>query len=838
MSKRFNKKLLLLELEKARQTGALVDLRKKTEVIEPTKASPKKEKKAKLNFLFKPKRRTKSLFSQRVKASNRNIKTKAKKEKFSFNLFQKPSRKKVAKLNFPYKSNVWRKRIKLKQKSFNRPFSFKTKPKAMAVKLSVYRSLFSFILVLLLIIVPLKLLSFLQVIDLTSIEERLFVHSEAALSELQQAGLSVSSLDFSQASSNFSAASEQFLQAESELALINSSLLKLSSLSSDPKYKLASEAKNILSAGVLASQLGQNLSQASGAILSSEKIDFAVKVDAFSLYARQAILQAQELQRLVGKIKIKHLPLEYQDQFLDLSAKLDFLATNLDQLIEIVNKIADLLGKSQDKRYLLIFQNNAEIRASGGFLGSYALVDFKQGKIKKLEVPAGGSYDTEGGLRLKIKSPEPLWLVNPLWHFWDANWWPDWPTTAKNLIWFYEKSGGSTVDGIISLTPNVLEDLLEITGPIDLSEEYGVIIEADNFWEIIQKIVEHDNLVLSNPDEVINFSSTLETINSDLPLYQDLENNIDNKPKKIIGDLMVRLMEILPEQLDQENIFKLISLFEANIASKQILFYFSDPTLQADLSKHNLAAEIKETKQDYLQVVNTNIAGQKTDRTMADYLNLETEVESDGSIINHLTIKREHQGIKNQALSGVRNVNWLRVYVPLGSRLISAQGFSTPDSHYFSKPEPDWLDSDLLIAENQARFDADLGVKIYEENDKTVFAAWVMTDPGETAEVEFSYQLPFNFFNQTLTLNKTNQGRLTDNFKALFSKSSQELLEYSLLLQKQPGAKTAQFEAKLKLPFLRSPYWQYPEQIQVSSQGWQINDKIDSDKYYYLLLND
>jgi len=77
-----------------------------------------------------------------------------------------------------------------------------------------------------------------------------------------------------------------------------------------------------------------------------------------------------------------------------------------------------------------------------------------------MEVPSGGGYDTEAGLTEFIAAPEPLHLVDPLWHFWDANWWPDWEKSAKKLMWFYEKSDGPTVDGVISITPTVIEKII------------------------------------------------------------------------------------------------------------------------------------------------------------------------------------------------------------------------------------------------------------------------------------------------------------------------------------------------------------------------------------------
>jgi hypothetical protein len=190
------------------------------------------------------------------------------------------------------------------------------------------------------------------------------------------------------------------------------------------------------------------------------------------------------------------------------------LAPNLEEASDLALQASVFLGKQMDKRYLLVFQNNAEKRASGGFMGSFAVVDMSKGEIKNILVPKGGTYDTEAGLSEKVVAPEPLWLLNPLWHLWDANWWPNWPTTAKKIEWFYEKSNGPTVDGVISLTPTVIERLLTVTGPIDMSKDYGVIISADNFWQVTQT-------------------------------FSEQKPQLTNEPKKIIGDLMTKLMEAI-----------------------------------------------------------------------------------------------------------------------------------------------------------------------------------------------------------------------------------------------------------------------------------------------------
>lgn len=755
-----------------------------------------------------------SLLSRKKSFSLRNVFSSIFKPKTSF---------------WPYRSN-WRRAVKRQQRILSSRFSTKNKRLAVAKRqLSWYRSIFSFSLTLLLLIVPIKLLSYFDLLDVHGLEEKVMLQSKAAIGQLMLAMESAAVLDFKEADSAFSEASEGFIAAQSNLSVVSDSLLFLISLSDNPKLKLAAESKKFLAAGAISASLGRNLVLATDSLFSNQGDDFLLALDNFSLYGEAAVNDAKELDKIIKTINLDNLPIEYRDQFEGLANKSEGIVNSLSSFVFSARQARELLGLSQDKRYLLIFQNNAELRASGGFLGSYALLDVSGGKIKNLEVPAGGSYDTEGGMTVKVKAPEPLWLVSPLWHFWDANWWADWPKTAKNLMWFYEKSGGSTVDGVITLTPTVVERLLEITGPVDMTAEYGIVIDSQNFWETTQKIVEHKNLLQTNPEATAVFQESTEAITVSLPLEQDLEQNVDNKPKKIIGDLMARILEILPQRLTKENLVSLVSMMESSLAEKQVMFYFTDPVLQAEVSSRNWAGEVKSSEHDYLMVVNTNIAGQKSDRKISERIEHDSQISSDGKIINTVTIYRTHNGIKREALTGVRNVNWLRLYVPAGSRLLSATGFSVPESSYFEEPAEDWLDSRFLAEEREAKVDPISGAKIYQEFNKTVFAGWVMVDPGETAVVKFSYELPFKF--KALS----NDNDWLTKLNLLLNPDSRDLYPYSLLIQKQPGAYPSEFVSRLYLPGDWQVQWSHPDNLSFNS-GWEFTTPLSADKYLSILL--
>ncbi|MFA6995047.1 MAG: DUF4012 domain-containing protein [Patescibacteria group bacterium] len=739
--------------------------------------------------------------------------------------------------------NPWLKLVKERERIFNAPPSLNSKRKNFFwFKRFIFKHsdsaedrsdwqlpLFSFVLVLVLIIFFFNVLSRWPLSSLADWEERITGRSVLAVNNLLTATDFATKLNFQKADINFQQASLNFLGAANDLNRINDNILSLATLSNNPKIKLAAESKKFINAGVLAASLGHNLVLATDSLFNGNTNSFSVSLDNFLNFGHQAVGNAQSLKQEVNQINLANLPPDYRVKFATLRDQVSLLADNLNNFVTLGDKLKEFFGLSRDKRYLLVFQNNAELRASGGFLGSYALVDLRDGKIINLEVPGGGSYDTEGGMKVNVAAPEPLWLVNPLWHFWDANWWPDWPTTAQNLMWFYEKSAGPSVDGVISVTPTVVEGLLEITGPIDLSKEYGLIIGADNFWEAVQTITEQKNLIKTNAEASVALSAVSLPLQSTLPLQQGLEVNSANKPKKIIGDLMTKILEVLPQKLTKDNLLKIINLFEKSLSAKQILFYFTDPNLEATVASRNWAGEIQTTARDYLLVVDTNIAGQKSDRLISEKIDQSSEVESDGTIINTVEITRTHHGINHAPLTGVRNVDWLRVYVPAGSELLSATGFQSPDAKYLQeKPDPGWEHSPLLVDENKTT-DPRTNTKIYQEKGKTVFANWTMLDPGQSTIITLRYRLPFNFFDSVVDsgwLKKINTWLNPDMAPSL---------AYSLMVQKQSGATSREFTGRLILPQNQQIFWRYPETLN-GINGWEIKDQLDSDKYYAILF--
>jgi hypothetical protein len=658
----------------------------------------------------------------------------------------------------------------------------------------------AFATILLIIILPVKFYGHYQ--SLVDWKDKIIGVSRAALNDAWSGKQSIERKDFSEANKQFSQASSDFVSAEAELSKVNNFLLSLSALLPNPQAKLASESKNILEAARLGSDIAADLTLAMESLFgNSPDKDIVKSLASFNDAGGRAQLKVEQLVVVLNQINEKSLPEAMQADFAYFRERSQFLATSLAELVSMSANLRNFLGETYDKRYLLIFQNNTEARATGGFMGSFAIVDFSKGRVKKMTVPGGGTYDNESGLRKIITPPGPLQFINSRWNFRDANWWPDWPTSAKKIMWFYEQSDGSTVDGVISLTPDVVIKLLQETGPIILDDEAKTEITADNFLEVIQARVEQ------KPEE------------------QKL--NETNAPKAIIGELMDKLITKISLNQDKNVWLKLVGAIEESLNEKQLLLYFNDESLEAKVAELGWDGKTKDTGGDYLSVINTNLGGGKSDKSIKQTIELTTNILSDSSVVDHVKIIRDHQGKASDAFSGVTNYNWLRIYVPLGSKLIEAEGFKGPNKSWYSTLESGSVTDPDLNNENQAEIIEPSGTWVYREGNKTVFANWSMIDPGEIAVIKVSYKLPFKLSSRSLEKN------WLDRVSEIVNPTTEaKLYRYSLLVQKQSGSNNSEINYKFEVPSSYEVAWSYPEN---QSSDYRVQD---TDKYWGFVLRD
>lgn len=411
---------------------------------------------------------------------------------------------------------------------------------------------------------------------------------------------------------------------------------------------------------------------------------------------------------LITAISPRTIPGAQTSNFIELKNKLAILHVSLSNTKEVFDIFSGMVYG--DKNILLLFENNNELRPSGGFIGTFGNLKISDGKITSMKVSS--IYDLDGQLDENILPPNPLLNVNNRWYMRDSNWFADFPESAKIISSFYEKEGGETPDVIVAITPNLLVDLLKITGPIALPG-YHVTLSSENFIEKIQQFT---------------------TTSSDAPT---------NSPKQILADLFPIILQKLSSSESQKWL-DFIQIFQDNLNSKQIIFYSRDSSLQNKISDFNWDGGIRPSDRDYLAVISANLGGTKTDLDIKQRVDLQTKVGNDGRIINELTITRQNTLPK---LPYTQNLSFVRIMVPKGAKLLSNSGFDQVEL-----PSPgsrqDFSQNDAVRSwENSVVKDLTSGTMIGEESGKTFFGNWVNLEGGETKTVKLQYELPFKLAN-------------------------------------------------------------------------------------------
>jgi hypothetical protein len=647
------------------------------------------------------------------------------------------------------------------------------------------KPLLAFAVFCLIIVIPIYLFSFYH--QASAAKGEVLGTSEEAYQNLKNAGSATSLSDYVKAGAEFSQAAVKFEDARAQLSDAGGLAVSVAKL----------VPNKITSADALL-KAGDDLSQAGTAIASlvdgmadtpldplnansASLSDFMVNIRNNLRPVNSLITDALDN---LDKVRTKDLPSEMQPQISALKDSIPLLRQQMTYFYSVSDVMLQIMGTDSPKRYLIIFQNSRELRPTGGFMGSIALMDINKGKIEKLEVPGGGIYDVAGQLKEKLIAPKPLWLVNPLWNIQDSNWFPDFPTTARKIMWFYERTGGATVDGIITLTPQVIEKLIEITGPIDMQQNYGVTVDENNFARQAQVWAE------------ITYDKA------------------ENKPKKFIGDLLPLLLNNV-FQTKPDNLIKVVNAFNQSLNDQSILLYFSDEQVEKQITDLSWSGQIKDSDNDYLYVVATNIAGGKTDQIVNQYVTHHASIQKDGSIIDTVTITRTHVGNALDRWEGKTNVDYVRLYVPLGSKFNSATGFSVIENSRYILPDKDAVaDTDLENIEKGSIIDETSGTRITNEFNKTVFGNWLSVDPGSTISASITYTLPWRL-----------------QLGGLFDKTDQ----YSLYVQKQPGIMNNSFTGQISVPDTDQVLW-HSSNIADENGNYEYNGDLNTDKSFGILL--
>ncbi len=629
---------------------------------------------------------------------------------------------------------------------------------------------------------------------------RVVEESTRAFLSLQSSTVAAFSSDIRGAEANLAEALNSFANARSMLEKDHGILLTVAGFIPLIGPEVESRQELLVAGQELA--LG-NTYMVKGIDAASRETDLAL-TDRFQIlrtHLRGAVPQYREALLHLQVVDQKAVPVEYQETFADFKVLFGTFINDMEETIELIDALGSVFGEDVLKRYLIVFQNHHEARPTGGFMGSFALLDVQKGKVAALEVPGGGTYDLQGQLDVYMEPPVPLQLVNGRWEFQDANWFPDFAESAKKIEWFYTHGRGRTVDGVIAINASVLERFLRVVGPVQ-SDAYDLILH-------------HEDALTDLQDEV--------------------ENTYDrevNQPKAVIAELLEQFLAEL-RQVETLDAVRLLSELHEALEEKEIQVYAHEPALMRTFRSFGWTGELLPVAegQDYLSVIHTNIAGQKSDARIEQTIEHKAVISGRGEIVNTVVIRRTHTGQETEPFYGAPNISYVRLYVPEGAELIAAGGFTYPPEEKFHVPEA-WYakDGDLARIETNERIHVETGTRVTEEFGKTVFGNWVVTNPGETSDIYFTYRLPFRAFSDRVPADRFTQAKA---WLTSFSRTS----HYTLIAQKQSGS-ASRLTSRVIYPEGWQPAWKSRDEMNLVRNGAETHLTLETDAVLGLIMEE
>lgn len=354
-------------------------------------------------------------------------------------------------------------------------------------------------------------------------------------------------------------------------------------------------------------------------------------------------------------------------------------------------------GQGQRKKYLVLFQNDNELRPTGGFLTAYSVIYIENGKVYPEK--SDDIYELDKKFTKKVEIPEILgkYLESERYYnLRDMNINPDF---KKSMDVFYEnyqtvKGEPQDIDGIIAVDTELLTGLLRVLGPVELPG-YG-------------KFSNDEDKRCNCPQVVYALS---EIITKPTPYIRE-------DRKGILGPLMSAILKkaySAPKELFPQ----LFEVFRESVEGRHVQFYFFQEETQNAIEKIKAAGRMELVENaDFMAIVDANLAGAKSNLFVTT--KVEQVIEKQDGLLKknvEITYRNNYKASNCNLEDGQLCLNstlndWFRLYVPAGSKLEEAVGF---------------VDE----------------VETYDEDGFTVFDGIFKLEPESQAKVRLTYTVPY-----------------------------------------------------------------------------------------------
>lgn len=305
-----------------------------------------------------------------------------------------------------------------------------------------------------------------------------------------------------------------------------------------------------------------------------------------------------------------------------------------------------LLGIGTPANYLIELLDSTELRPGGGFMGNFGFATLSGARLTSASITDVYLLDRpfEASGKVIPYPPAYTWfdLAPASWTFRDSNLDADFPTAARYSEANYKHEGGNIqVQGVIAITPALIQQALEITGPIKIPE-YNETVTAQNLIGLIHY---HQLAVGGQESQRKHFTSVL------------------------AEQFLARVRQLSSTALPQ-----FLKLFMNALHTKNLQVYLNSSVAENLLQTYHLNSAIEAPNSDSLFLVDANISPNKASDQITDTLNDQISIDANGNVIHHTTLSYAWL-TKAQIYGADVYRDYLRVYVPPDSVLQSQNGW-------------------------------------------------------------------------------------------------------------------------------------------------------------------
>jgi hypothetical protein len=456
----------------------------------------------------------------------------------------------------------------------------------------------------------------------------------------------------------------------------------------------------------------------------------------------QSIVELQEARQILDNLVVSGEQPLLAGRLSDIAALVNELESGLRLVHRMAPRGRELLAADGVRRYLLLGQSADELRGIGGFVSSVWLLTFENGGLASVKYHDSVRVDDWDRLVLYPKAPPALdehmnaWV----WLLRDVSWDPDFPTTAGSAEDLYRLGQRQAVDGVFAINQWTLLPLLDALGEVP-SPGGGEPVTARNLLSV-------------------------------------LEQGTDQYGRAYMNLVLQGIIDKLNQPMSLPTLVRLASVLSGTLEKRDTLVFFNDPGLRSVVGEFGWDGSVRDGSTDYLYVVDSNVGWSKVDRNIERGVSYFVDLRRESRPRVNLTLRYHnhsgpgspvcepqwrHRGTNYTQMKNACYWNFLRVYMPQGSRILS----STP------MPLPEYSVS-VEIGRGVPGEDS---ARISSSHNKLVFSGLFSLEAGAQGEINLVYDLPPSVIRR--------EG---------------DTLTYQLLLQKQPGVRERQVTVDIVPP--------------------------------------